>query len=166
MTSDNPPPVRASRWKAPPGPAGSPGGRGNYRSAFRLLGLPVLGVAAAYLFYGLQDYLSLPKCDSDRAKKTLGEVLKQLDFEPVRFEPMTTVSSSKDQVVCNAVLPLPDGATVVIDYSFTWEGSKANMRYSISRRAPGSPADTSPPSPPSAPSPPLSLPSPTPPGGG
>jgi hypothetical protein len=38
-------------------------------------------------------------------------------------------------VVCNAVLPLPDGANVAIDYSFYWQGDKANMKYSVSRKA-------------------------------
>jgi hypothetical protein len=32
-------------------------------------------------------------------------------------------------------MPLPDGATVVADYTFSWQGGKANMRYSV-RRAP------------------------------
>jgi hypothetical protein len=162
MAPDNPPPIRASRWKPPPGPAGSPGRASGPRTAFRILGLPILIVAGVFLYYGLQDYLALPKCDSERAKKTLGEVLKQLNLEPVRYEPMNTVSSSKDQVVCNAVLPLPDGASVVIDYSFTWDGRSANMKYSISRRTADSPAATPPPSPPT---PPLSSPTPAPGGG-
>jgi hypothetical protein len=53
----------------------------------------------------------------------------------VRYAPIKTISSTKDKVVCNAVMPLPDGATVVADYTFSWQGGKANMRYSI-RRAP------------------------------
>jgi hypothetical protein len=44
------------------------------------------------------------------------------------------VSSSKTQVVCNATLPLPDGGNVVIDYSFYWQGSQANIRYSVTRK--------------------------------
>jgi hypothetical protein len=31
------------------------------------------------------------------------------------------------------VMPLPGGGNVVADYSFYWQGSKANMRYSIHR---------------------------------
>jgi hypothetical protein len=44
------------------------------------------------------------------------------------------VSSSKTQVVCNATLPLPDGGNVVTDYSFYWQGSQADIRYSVTRK--------------------------------
>ena len=100
----------------------------------RLIAIPVIGVVAALLYYGLQDRFFLPACDSDRAKRTLADILKQLKFEPSRYDPLKTVSSSKTQVVCNASLPLPDGGIVVIDYSFYWQGSQANMRYSVTRK--------------------------------
>jgi hypothetical protein len=129
--------------QSPPGKRASPSASGaaksrlskNNRLAIRLLVLPVLAVAAVLIFNGMRDRFDLPKCDSDRAKQTLTEVLKQLKFEPLRYEPIKTVSSSKDEVVCNAVLPLPDGATVVLDYSFVWQGNKANMKYSIARKS-------------------------------
>ena len=85
------------------------------------------------IFRGLQERLTLPDCDSARAKSTLADVLKQLKTEPVSYEPIKTVSSSKTEIVCNALLPLSDGSKVSIDYSFFWQGGTANMRYSISR---------------------------------
>ena len=88
-----------------------------------------------FIYNGLRDRLALPECDSDRAKKTLERVLKQLQFEPLRYEPIKTGSASKDQVVCTAVLPLPDGANVAVDYKFFWDGGNANMRYSVSRKS-------------------------------
>ncbi len=106
------------------------------RLAIRLLLLPAIGVAAVLIFNGMRDRLTLPACDSERAKQTLADVLKQLKYEPLRYEPIKTVSSSKTEVVCNAALPLPGGATVDLDYSFYWQGSKANMKYSIARKAP------------------------------
>jgi len=30
-------------------------------------------------------------------------------------------------------MPLPDGATVVVDYTFSWQGRRPNMAYSIHR---------------------------------
>src|SRR5690348_8211027 len=99
------------------------------RSLIRLIAIPLIGIVAALFYYGLRDRFVLPGCDSDRAKRTLADVLKQLKLEPIRYAPITTVSSSKTQVVCNASLPLPDGGTVAIDYSFHWQGSQANMRY-------------------------------------
>jgi hypothetical protein len=134
MTSDSTPPLRArpSRF-ASGGP--QPSRRGPSRMAFRILGLPILAVMAVYLFNGLRDYVELPQCDSDRAKQSLGKVLKELNLEPVRYQPIKTVTSSKQEVVCNAVLPLPDGANVVADYTFYWQGNKANMKYSIHREA-------------------------------
>jgi hypothetical protein len=136
MTTDNTPPLRArpSRF-ASGGP--QPTRRGPSRMAFRLLGLPVLAVMAVYLFNGVRNYVVLPQCDSDRAKQSLAEVLKQLKLEPVRYTPIKTVASSKEEVVCNAVLPLPDGANVVADYTFYWQGNKANMKYTIHRQAAG-----------------------------
>jgi hypothetical protein len=32
------------------------------------------------------------------------------------------------------VLPLPDGGIVAADFTFYWEGDKANMKYSVARR--------------------------------
>ena len=107
------------------------------RLALRLIAVPLIVVTAALLYYGLRDRFFLPECDSERAKQTLADVLKQLELEPVRYEPITTVSSSKTQIVCNATLPLPDGGSVAVDYSFYWQGSQANMKYSVARRSDG-----------------------------
>jgi hypothetical protein len=103
--------------------------------AVRLLGIPVVAVAGVFIYSGLRDHFVLPECDSDRAKHTLGDVLKQLKLEPTKYEPIKTVSSGKDQVVCNAELPLPDGGAVTVDYTFYWDGGKANMKYSVSRKS-------------------------------
>jgi hypothetical protein len=105
-----------------------------YRLSFRLIGIPALAVAGVLLYRGLHDRFVLPECDSSRAKQTLSGVLNQLKVEPLRDEPIKTISSSKDQVVCNVVLPLSDGGTLNIDYTFFWQGSTADMRYSISRK--------------------------------
>jgi hypothetical protein len=137
MASETPspkPPVprRATRWS---GARSSSSARPN-RLAFRLIGIPVLAVVGVLLYRGLHDYFVLPECDSTRARNTLAEIFTQLKMQPLRYEPLKTVSSSKDQVVCNALLPLDDGANVNIDYRFFWQGSTAEMKYAISRRAP------------------------------
>ena len=137
MATENPPPIRARPYIR----ATQPPRSGNRRLAIRLLGLPVLGVMAVYLFNGVRDYVALPECDSARAKQSLAEVFKELKLEPVRYEPIKTISSSKDEVVCNAVLPLPDGANVVADYTFYWQGNDADMKYSVVRKS----ADVTPP---------------------
>jgi hypothetical protein len=103
------------------------------RLLVRILGVAVVVVAAALLYSGLRDRFMLPQCDSDRAKRTLADVLKELRLEPVRYEPITTVSSSKTEVICKAVLPLAAGGNVSIDYRFRWQGSQANMSYSVSQ---------------------------------
>ena len=104
------------------------------RWAARLIAIPLIGVVAGLLYYGLHDRFFLPECDSDRAKRTLSDILRQLKLEPSRYAPITTVSSSKTQVMCKANMPLPDGGNVVIDYSFYWQGSQANIRYSVTRK--------------------------------
>jgi hypothetical protein len=107
------------------------------RLALRLIAVPLIVIIAALLYHGLRDRFFLPECDSERAKQTLADVLKQLKLEPLRYEPITMISSSKTQVVCNATLPLPDGGSVAVDYSFYWQGSQANMKYSVARRSDG-----------------------------
>jgi hypothetical protein len=124
-------PIRARRWS---GSASASVRPRPYRLAVRLIGIPAVAVAGVLIYSGLRDHFVLPECDSARAKKTLTDVLKQLQLEPVRYEPIKTVSSSKDEIVCNATLPLPDGAAVTVDYKFYWEGNTANMKYSISRK--------------------------------
>jgi hypothetical protein len=142
MAGENPSPKRpisglARRWAA----TGSTAGR-SYRKSLRLLAVPILAVAGVLVYRGIQDRFVLPACDSSRAKDTLADVFKQA---PLRFEPITTISTSEAEVVCNALLPLADGACVNIDYRFFWQGSTANMKYSISRREPQNSA-ASPPS--------------------
>src|SRR5579862_373534 len=143
MANENPPPLRARRWT--PSPATGRGSRPapfrSYRFMFRLIGIPALAVAGVFIYSGLRDRLVLPTCNSDRAKKTLGEVLKQLKLEPTRYEPLKTVSSTKNDVVCSAVLPLPDGSSVAVDYTFYWQGNDADMKYSVVRQ----PAEVTPP---------------------
>jgi hypothetical protein len=135
MADDTPPPLRARRWTPPPSAAGRSSPRKSYRLVFRLLGIPILAVAGVFIYSGIRDRLVLPECDSDRARKSLADVLKQLDFEPTRYAPIKTVSATKDQVVCSAVLPLPDGSSIAADFTFYWQGDKANMKYSVARKA-------------------------------
>ncbi len=127
-----PAPIRARRWS---GPASPPKRPRPYRLALRLIGIPAAAVAGVLIYRGLRDHFVLPECDSDRAKHTLAEVLAEMKMEPTRYAPIKTVSSTKDQVICNAVLPLPGGGSVVADFTFYWDGGKANMRYSISRKS-------------------------------
>jgi hypothetical protein len=123
----------SARWSAARLSAGT-----SNRLLFRLIGIPAVAVAGVLLYRGLQERFVLPECDSSRAKQTLADVLKQLKVEPRLDEPIKTISSSKDQVVCNVVLPLLDGGHLNIDYTFFWQGNTADMRYSISRKPPQS----------------------------
>jgi hypothetical protein len=61
---------------------------------------------------------------------------RRADSAPLRYEPIKTISKNDKEVVCNAALPLPDGATLNVDYRFFWQGSSAQMKYSISRSEP------------------------------
>src|SRR5580700_11842662 len=137
MADDNPPPLRARRWTPPPSVAGRSSPRKSYRIVLRLLGIPILAVAGVFIYSGIRDRLVLPDCDSDRAKKSLAEVLRQFKYEPTTYAPIKTVSATKDQVVCSAVLPLPDGSSVAADFTFYWQGDTASMKYSVARRSSG-----------------------------
>jgi hypothetical protein len=133
MPQDTSPQSPSSRRSGDPSPQLTPRAT-RPRLAARLIAIPLIGVVAGLLYYGLHDRFFLPECDSDRAKRTLSDILRQLKLEPSRYAPITTVSSSKTQVMCKATLPLPDGGNVAIDYSFYWQGSQANIRYSVTRQ--------------------------------
>jgi hypothetical protein len=114
------------------------------RLIVRLLALPFLAAAAFVLFNGVRDYLELPQCDSDHAKEWLGQALQPFNFGPPHYESVKTISSSKQEVVCNAVLALPNGSNIAVDYSFYWSGSKVNMKYSVPLTGSGSPPSAPP----------------------
>jgi hypothetical protein len=135
MTDQNPPSLRARRWTPPPSAGGRSPPRKSYRLVLRLLGIPILAVAGVFIYSGIRDRIVLPECDSERARKSLAEVLQQFKYEPTKYEPIKTVSDTKDQVTCSAVLPLPDGGSVAADFTFYWEGDKATMKYSVARKA-------------------------------
>jgi hypothetical protein len=134
MADDNPPPLRARRWTPPPAPAGRSAPYKSYRFIFRLLGIPILAIAGVIIYTGIRDRLVLPDCDSDRAKRSLVEVLAQMKLDPTTYTPIKTVSSTKNDVVCSAVLPLPGGGYVAADFTFYWQGDKAQMKYSVARK--------------------------------
>jgi len=100
-------------------------------------GLRIVAVIGVFIYSGIRDRLVLPDCDSDRAKKSLADVLQQFKYEPTTFAPIKTVSATKDQVMCSAVLPLPDGGYVAADFTFYWQGDAVQMRYSVSRQSAG-----------------------------
>jgi hypothetical protein len=133
-SSKPPAPVRARRWSGSTSTQARPRPR-PYRLAIRLVGIPAAAIAGVLLYQGLRSHFFLPECDSSGAKHTLANVLQQYKLEPTRYEPIKTVSSSKDEIVCNAVLPLPDGGDVAVDYKFYWDGSTAAMKYSVTPHA-------------------------------
>jgi hypothetical protein len=135
MTPDKPPPKSTSPARFTRLPDLPSSSRPPYRFALRILVIPVIAVVGVFLYSGIRDRLVLPECDSDRARKSLAEVLKELKYEPTTYQPIKTVSATKDQVACSAVLPLPDGGYVAADFTFYWEGDKANMKYSVARKA-------------------------------
>jgi hypothetical protein len=135
MADDNPPSLRARRWTPPPSSSGGrPAPYKSYRFIFRLLGIPILALCGVFIYRGVHDRIVLPECDSSRAKNSLAEILKQLKLEPTTYAPLKTVSSTKDDVVCSAVMPLPGGGYVAVDYTFYWQGDTANMKYSVARK--------------------------------
>ena len=135
MADDSPPPLRARRWAPPPDIDRRSSPRKSYRFVLRLLGIPIVAVIGVFIYSGIRNRIVLPDCDSDRAKNSLADVLQQFKYEPTTYAPIKTVSATKDQVLCSALLPLPDGGYVAVDFTFYWEGDKASMKYSVARKA-------------------------------
>src|ERR1700722_7754508 len=136
MATDKPPPKATSPARFTRLPDLPSSSRPPYRFALRILVIPVIAVVGVFLYSGIRDRLVLPDCDSDRAKKSLAKVLQQFKYEPTTYASKKAVSSTKDQVTCSAVLPLPDGSSVAADFTFYWHGDKATMKYSVARKAP------------------------------
>jgi hypothetical protein len=137
MATDKPPPKSTSPARFTRLPDLPSSSRPPYRFALRILVIPVIAVAGVFIYSGVRNRIVLPGCDSDRAKKSLAEVLQQFKYEPTTYAPIKTVSTTKDQVVCSAVLPLPDGSSVAADFTFYWQGDTASMKYSVARRTSG-----------------------------
>jgi hypothetical protein len=135
MAADKPSPKFKSSARFTRLPTSPSSSRPPYRFALRILVIPVVAVVGVFLYSGIRDRIVLPACDSDRAKKSLADVLQQFKYEPTTYAPIKTVSATKDQVVCSAVLPLSDGSSVAADFTFYWQGDKANMKYSVARKA-------------------------------
>ena len=136
MAADKPSPKFKSSARFTRLPTSPSSSKPPYRFALRILVIPVVAVIGVFIYSGIRDRLVLPDCDSDRAKKSLAEVLQQFKYEPTTYAPIKTVSATKDQVTCSAVLPLPDGSSVAADFTFYWQGDKATMKYSVARKAP------------------------------
>jgi hypothetical protein len=138
-TGSTPPSSRRGKSASPPA-----GGR--RRLIVRLLALPAIAVAAYVMFTygGLRDYLELPQCDSDHAKEWVGQALQPFNFGTPHYASIKTISSSKQEVVCNATLAFANGSNIAVDYSFYWHGSKVNMRYSVPLTGSGSAAPAPP----------------------
>ena len=147
MADNDTPSLRARPWKRPPDSGKASAPYKSYRFIFRLLGIPVLAVGGVLVYNGIRERLYLPECDSERARKSIADVLKQLKLEPTAFTPIKTVSATKTDVVCSALLSLPDGANVAVDFTFYWQGDTAQMKYSVARRPTNEPAPA-PPTPP------------------
>jgi hypothetical protein len=137
MADDNPSAIPLAPTPSRRASGGTPASR-RRRLIFRLLALPILAGAAYLLFNGLRDYLELPQCDSDHAKEWLDQALQPFNFGTPHYESIKTISSTKQEVVCNAVLALPKGTQIAIDYSFYWSGNKVNMKYSVPLTGSGS----------------------------
>lgn len=120
----------------PPAPAAKPPRSKFFRWTMGIIGAVVVVIGAAQVYSAIQSFFTLPACDSQRAKDSLSGAFKEHKFEPLRYETIQTISTSPDEVVCNAVLPLPDGVNLVADYTFFWQDKSARIKYTLRRRAP------------------------------
>ena len=75
--------------------AGRPSPARPNRLALRLIGVPLLAVAGVLIYRGLHDRFVLPECDSGRAKDALADILKQLKYQPLRYEPITPFPAAR-----------------------------------------------------------------------
>lgn len=96
----------------------------------------LLVALAAFVRFGshLIESQSLPDCDSRRAKDTLSDVFKEKQLKPTSYSEVKTLSSSKDTVDCEAILPVDDQNVLDVKYSFFWKDSAQQIRYTIENK--------------------------------
>jgi hypothetical protein len=130
-------PEQDNKASAPsaPTPAAKPRSKLS-RIVWGIVGLAAIALGASQLYSALKGMYVLPDCDSKSAKDTMAGIYKEHNFEPGDYTSIKTVSSSKDEIVCNAVLPLPDGVNLIAEYTFYWENNSPKVKYSMHRKAP------------------------------
>jgi hypothetical protein len=77
--------------------------------------LALLAVAGTIMQIG-----ALPECDSQKSRDTMSDVFSEQKISLTKYNEIKTISSSKDEVVCQASLAIKGGGTLIADYTFYW----------------------------------------------
>ena len=126
MEPQTPPNASAAAVKAAPKPTPK------WQRWMSVLAGALIAIAAGVKFFGsIWDSNHLPGCDSQDARDTLSDIFKEKKLSPTGYNQVKTVSEANDKVVCQADLAMPDKGTIHVGYEFFWEGSKREIKYSI-----------------------------------
>jgi hypothetical protein len=74
---------------------------------------------AAFVLIGLAKIITwgdLPGCDSDGVKSGLSDIFKQANLEFSRYIQIKTMTTTKEEITCNATLAKSAGGTGDFDY--------------------------------------------------
>jgi hypothetical protein len=135
MTDQGPPPAPPMPpAETPPITARSPAVRRiPILVAIALLVIAALIAAANYITRN-----DLPKCDSRNAKDSLSDIFQAKNIDAKRYNEIKTVSTTKEEVLCNATLTLQDDSVLEIDYRFFFEGGTKKVQITAAREKPKS----------------------------
>lgn len=115
----------------PPQQAGGKPPLGIMGWARRILAIATIVVTALILLGTLLTAGDLPGCDSDDARDSLSDRFQEAGLDMRRYDEISTVSETEDEVVCAATLTTADGETAYVDYRFYREGEDQMIEYSI-----------------------------------
>ena len=91
-------------------------------SAIVVIAVLALKYITAYTTSG-----DLPACDSQGAKDGLSNIFKQAKIDFSRYISIKTLTSTKEEITCNAVLAKSAGGTADIDYRLFFEEKVARV---------------------------------------
>jgi hypothetical protein len=135
-----PPPAAPSAAPTPPipptetPPARSPA----MRWTQIVVGIALLVVFAVIVVGKYITRNDLPACDSTDAKDSLSDIFKAKNVDAKRYNEIKTVSTTKEEVLCNASLTLQDDSVLEIDYRFFFEGDTKKVQITAAREKPKS----------------------------
>jgi hypothetical protein len=99
-----------------------------------VVGIVLVAVFGLILLAKIITRNDLPGCDSAEAKDVLSDIFKKNNINASRYDEIKTLSTSNDEITCNAKLTLRDNSTQEVDYKLFREAG--NTRLLITRSNP------------------------------
>jgi hypothetical protein len=119
MTDNNVSPISA--------PQAAP--KSNWQRKLQLgVGIFMLAVFALIGVAKIVTWGDLPGCDSDGAKSGLSDIFKTAKLEFSRYIEIKTLTTTKEEITCNATLEKTAGGNAEFDYRIFFDGKDPKVQ--------------------------------------